>query len=171
MARESITVQCYPSDSAVNAMVARYEAFGWELIGNQQFQENQGSGYDVWQGSVTRYSTYNKLTFSREKSAPWYHKVTELDRQCKQKEDEVRHMKGLEPTKPEFHNIVGVFLGVIGIWTLFIPFIIYMSVRRSKNKNYEKSLRLWHKTYDEKIAAEEREIESIKAQARRLVEA
>ena len=74
MAKETTTVQCYPSDSAVNRKIREYEAFGWELINNQRCNEDKGT-----YGGYRHYSTFNKLTFTREKSAPWYKEVAELE--------------------------------------------------------------------------------------------
>ena len=60
MAKETTTVQCYPSDSAVNRKIREYEAFGWELINNQRCNEDKGT-----YGGCRHYSTFNKLTFTR----------------------------------------------------------------------------------------------------------
>ena len=62
MAKETTTVQCYPSDSAVNRKIREYEAFGWELINNQRCNEDKGT-----YGGYRHYSTFNKL--SRAKKA------------------------------------------------------------------------------------------------------
>ena len=74
MAKETTTVQCYPSDSAVNRKIKEYEVFGWELINNQRCQESEGTF-----GGYRQLSTFNKLTFTRDKSAPWYNEVAELE--------------------------------------------------------------------------------------------
>ena len=67
MAKETKTVQCYPSDDKINAMVERYASFGWELINNQRCQEFTGQTFDSDGSSTSHYSTFNKLTFTREK--------------------------------------------------------------------------------------------------------
>ena len=79
MAKETKTVQCYPSDDKINAMVERYASFGWELINNQRCQEFTGQTFDSDGSSTSHYSTFNKLTFTREKTSSWYSQVTELE--------------------------------------------------------------------------------------------
>lgn len=81
MARETKTIQCYPDDDIINRRVKEYEAFGWELINNQRCQEYDGQSYDpIDKVTTTTYSTFNKLTFSREKAVSWYGEVTRLER-------------------------------------------------------------------------------------------
>ena len=77
MARETITIQRYPDDKIVNDTIQAYELFGWEVIGNQRCQEftRQDSN------GTKHYSTFNKITFSREKSSPWYPEVVKLEQE------------------------------------------------------------------------------------------
>lgn len=92
MARETKTIQCYPDDDIINRKVSRYEAFGWELIGNQRCQEFTGQT-ETSDTITNHYSTFNKLTFSRDKSAPWYDKVVRL-------ESEFENLMDREPSRP-----------------------------------------------------------------------
>ncbi|MBR5659020.1 MAG: hypothetical protein IKX10_06440 [Lachnospiraceae bacterium] len=80
MARESKVMQVYPSDQKVQAAMDINSIFGWEVTGNQKFQEYTGQTRD---GNTTtkHFSTYVKLTFSREKSAPWYSRVVSLEKE------------------------------------------------------------------------------------------
>ena len=75
MARESKTVQVYPDDVQVNAEIRRQELFGWEVISNQRIQEFTRQDSD----GTRHYETFNKITFSREKSSPWYDRAVELE--------------------------------------------------------------------------------------------
>lgn len=77
MARETKTIQLYPDDKIVNDTIAAYEIFGWEVINNQRCQEftRQDSN------GTKHYSTFNKVTFSREKASSWYPEVSELERE------------------------------------------------------------------------------------------
>lgn len=122
MARETKTVQCYPDDDIVNERIRQYEAFGWELINNQRCQEFDGQSSEMaFDGSTTtvnHYSTFNKLTFSREKNSPWYGEVTALEANYNRLLDE-------KPSRPYERKIKGVliFLGVL--LTIFaIPFVV-----------------------------------------------
>ncbi|MDE6201375.1 MAG: hypothetical protein K2M47_05825 [Clostridiales bacterium] len=111
MARETKTVQCYPDDNKINAMIERYGAFGWELINNQRCQEYEGTydGYRHW-------STFNKLTFSRDKSASWYSDVTSLERAHDKLMDEEPVLYAKRPSKGWlFYGIIGLIFGVM-IW-------------------------------------------------------
>ncbi len=110
MARETKTIQCYPDDSIINSRIKQYESFGWELINNQRCQEYDGQTKerDIFDGSTTtisHYSTFNKLTFSRDKGAPWYSDVVALESKYEQKENERKRIKNTEPSAPS--TVVG----------------------------------------------------------------
>ena len=114
MAKETKTVQCYPDDNKVNAMIEQYGSFGWELINNQRCQEYEGTtsdGYRHW-------STFNKLTFQREKSSPWYGKVVDLENQ----HDSIMNSKpkdySISPSK--YLLIFGILFGLL----FGIPFVV-----------------------------------------------
>lgn len=79
MARESKTVQVYPDDDVVNAEIQRQELFGWEVISNQRIQEFTRQDSD----GTEHYETFNKITFSREKSSEWYDRVVALETEYK----------------------------------------------------------------------------------------
>lgn len=119
MARETKTIQCYPDDDKINAEIKRYEAFGWELINNQRCQEYEGThdGYRHW-------STFNKLTFSRDKSSPWYNKVVALENQ----HDSLMVSEPIDyshsPSK--YLLILGILLGFFGI-----PFFVCLADSRT----------------------------------------
>lgn len=74
MARETKVIQCHPDNE--NSEISWHEMFGWEVISNQRCQEEQKRG-DNWYTV-----TFNKITFSREKSAPWYDRVCELEEEA-----------------------------------------------------------------------------------------
>lgn len=117
MAKETTTVQCYPSDSAVNRKIRDYEAFGWELISNQRCQESGGTF-----GGYEHLSTFNKLTFTREKSAPWYGEVVRL-------EDEYKRLINAEPyqKKPSKILLIASIFALIFAFGLLIPTIVMLS--------------------------------------------
>lgn len=182
MPRESITVQCYPSDSAVNKKVKQYEAFGWELIGNQKIKESTGSVMGVDGNTYENFSTYVKLTFSREKSSEWYNEVTALERRHDEKMDECKRMRDEYPVADFAENeildsalarvVAPVLLFFVSACLLFIPFIIYMRVmskRKKKKIAYHEAERAWHNKYDAAINKLETEAESIRAEATEVI--
>lgn len=75
MPKETTTIQCYPSDKEINEKIKLFETFGWEVINNQRCQEFTGQDSD----GTRHFETFNKITFSREKGAPWYDEVRGLE--------------------------------------------------------------------------------------------
>ena len=86
MARETKTIQMYPDDDAINQAISLWENFGWEVIGNQRCQEFKKQDSDGTQ----HFETFNKITFSRDKSASWYGKVAELEQEYIATENELQ---------------------------------------------------------------------------------
>lgn len=123
MARETTTVQCYPDDDIINKRIKEYEAFGWELINNQRCQEYDGTtSSSNFDGSTTvtrHFSTFNKLTFSHDKSAAWYSKIVDM-------EQEYKRLKNTKPSEPYNKKASGVrfFFGAFFVF-LFIPFMVW----------------------------------------------
>ena len=122
MARETKTIQCYPDDEIINKRIKQYEAFGWELINNQRCQEYEGQTFDYEMDGTTtikHYSTFNKLTFSRDKSAVWYSQVTALEREFDAKESERKRLNSSKPVRPTFTKTAGgVFLTMLSSMTI-----------------------------------------------------
>ncbi|MCH5166054.1 MAG: zinc ribbon domain-containing protein [Clostridiales bacterium] len=171
MARETTTVQCYPDDKIINDRIKQYEAFGWELINNQRCQEYEGqtSSKDFINGGTTitrHYSTFNKLTFSRDKNAPWYNKAIELEK-------EHNRLLGTKPSnyaiRPSNNWLLGIIGLPVGIMLLFmlmqagalivitcvlivvsVLFLITYCVKRVRYKNdneeYYSKMREWENT-------------------------
>ena len=98
MPKETITVQVYPDDNVVNRTIAEYERFGWEVISNQRMQEFTGQTKYGDGSSENHYSTFNKITFSRDKDAAWYEEVRECERQYQQLEKEADQMQRALPS-------------------------------------------------------------------------
>ena len=172
MARETKTIQCYPDDAIINRRVKEYEAFGWELINNQRCQEYDGQSYDpIDKVTTTHYSTFNKLTFSREKATPWYNEVCRL-------EDDFHKIMDTKPGSPAntkmqkgayawafLLTVIGIgiilvlglgmgggVIGLIGIAPLAIGLAIFIAgIVKSVNYNksyaeYESELHEWDRT-------------------------
>lgn len=129
--KETKTVQCYPSDSAINEMTALYSDFGWELISNQRCKE-----LDSRTDNYEYYNTFNKLTFTREKASPWYAQVCELEKQYYAAS--TMYKSTAQPEKPEFNKAC---LILFVFW--LIPGIIYCISYGAKKKKYEKAMEEW----------------------------
>ncbi|MCH5158477.1 MAG: hypothetical protein J1F33_04685 [Clostridiales bacterium] len=188
MARETKTVQCYPDDKIVNEKISQYEAFGWELINNQRCQEFDGQSRDIYDGStVNHYSTFNKLTFTRDKSEPWYGEVVKL-------ESEFEMLMDKKPSRPYERNISGVaiFFGVflslcslgpiitgisvgsaglalIGLVPIGIAVILFVTQGMKKKRNNEDYL-VYYSQLKKWEANEKAEADEIIKKARELVE-
>lgn len=112
MARETVTIQRYPDDSIINQTIKEYEAFGWELISNQRCQEYEGQTHGFDGSSTKHYSTFNKLTFTREKSSSWYELVVPL-------EEEYRSLMNIKPQAPKTYSksftVLFYIAGVVAI--------------------------------------------------------
>lgn len=185
MARESTTVQCYPSDSVINKKVQRYEAFGWELINNQRFQEYTGQTKSG--DTITRhYSTYNKLTFSREKNEPWYEEVTELERQHSAIEMQQEEIEDTEPRKPSanlmitwimiggfgtallaaiFHKLMPIGI-LIGCLTIALTIAVTRIIRKIC---YGRNIAKWHAEHDPAIRELEDRAEKLRKNSLALI--
>lgn len=178
MAKETKTVQCYPSDDKINAMVERYASFGWELINNQRCQEFTGQTFDSDGSSTSHYSTFNKLTFTREKTSSWYSQVTELEDRYNSLMDQKPTDTSVEPSKKPFAFvflfvvvgavalIVGLGMGGgliftligAGIWALGLLLTVIYFIKRS---HYKKDYREYldkDDEFDRTLGAQAREI-------------
>ncbi len=134
MARETKVVQSHPDREMQT--INFYQKFGWEVIGNQRCQEEEKRG-DTWYTI-----TFNKITFSREKSEPWYDRVSQLEQRTLLLNDE--GIKAIDGSKygvyapeyvPEpkiakkgkfFFGLILLIIGVIG--TLLLASEILPSV-------------------------------------------
>lgn len=163
--KETITTQCYPSDDKINEMVSMYQNFGWELVSNQRCQEYTGqtSGSD---GSTTNhYSTFNKLTFSREKSSPWYKEVVQLEKRYVEVNEELSTLYRREPKVSWYTKPVNIFIaGSLALLYIF-PGVLYVIYRKIRNKagkkTYQKKHEEWVTNNQEKIQSLAKEKDDI----------
>ena len=169
--KETTTVQVYPDDAIVNRTIEEYGSFGWEVINNQRCQE-----FDGTDSSGTRhYSTFNKLTFTREKSEAWYEKVVEIEREYNTAKNTLKSYKNREPelTPLKLHGFVEVGLGIILFYFFIIPGVIYTIVRIAKKakykKQYEKELAEYKAVYPAKIRELEGKMAELRTHAERCI--
>lgn len=187
MAKESITIKCYPPEEEINKTIKRYEAFGWELIGNQRFQEVEG----LYINSLIA-TSYNLLTFSREQNEDWYEAIVELETQYNEiieKRDKLNEEK--PKMQPQSFSILeiaafvlggilgiptllvlGVFVGVglVEYYWLFMPigiivicsiiFAVSEIAAKKKRKMREKAIEDWNLENGAKIEAFENQAET-----------
>lgn len=151
MARETKSVQVYPNDYEVNQKCKREEMFGWEVIGNQSVQQFKGSDPDGTQ----HYESYVKLTFSRDKSAPWYAEVAELEKEYNHLESTYNSVSDAEPK--EYRIWVTCVVAALGCFTglalsqfgikvgmyAFVPTLVYTVYRLRKTFAYKKEFAEW----------------------------
>ena len=140
--KETKTVQCYPSDEAVNEMMAVYADFGWELVSNQRCREADGSSenYDY-------YKTFNKLTFSREKSNIWYDEVSKYENNYHTYEKLYEDTSRPEDVNKKMY--VCIVLGPIG-WILLA---VYLSKTKKALKKWEENDKDNHYKYYKEMSA------------------
>ncbi len=185
MARETKTIQCYPDDKIVNDRIRQYESFGWELINNQRCQEYEGQTYSG-DTTVNHYSTFNKLTFTREKNTAWYKEVTALE----EKYNKLLDDKPVRPAENKaklrfFFGVVFMILSLpllsigiangsvimigVGVVPIVIGLIIMITgiVKNKRNKQAQETYRTIKDAWE---LTSGREAEKIMEQARDIVE-
>ncbi|MDE7158147.1 MAG: hypothetical protein K2N74_01080 [Clostridiales bacterium] len=197
--RETKTVQVYPSDAKVNAAIAEYGSFGWEVISNQRCQEYTGQTRNSDGGSTEHYSTFNKITFSREKDVPWYGKVTQLEDEYFAAQDKIEHYEYLEPELryPKRRRILVLILFILSMlvtaflvqyvgremntWIrtllqvleIVVYFVVYLIIRaciKAKyRKEYQKALSRYRAKYPAKIEALKKRKAELRACAERCI--
>ncbi len=105
MAKETRVEQVHPDHE--NAKIKAFEKFGWEVISSQRCQEQKGEYI----------YTFTKITFTRDKDAPWYNRVREIEKEygdllsCEYEEIKDKYGykeiagKAKEPIKPKSPNV------------------------------------------------------------------
>lgn len=166
--RETKTVQVYPDDDIVNATIEEYGSFGWEAIGNQRCQEYAGQTYEFGVGSTNHYSTFNKITFSREKDSPWYAEVSQIERQYNTLKDTVKSYKAQKPSQRTLRlsGLAAFMVGLLLYVLYIIPGIIFSVVRGCKKSKYKKEYQANLAAYESTYPAKIRELETQQAQLR-----
>lgn len=98
--RETKIIQVYPSDSAIEKAIHEWESFGWEMTDNQRLSNKE----DLWfpGGTTVRTTTYNKLTFSREKSSPWYSEIKSLEDRYEAVQRDIAAINDQKPVKNKY---------------------------------------------------------------------
>ncbi len=166
MARETKMEKVYPSDEAVRYTVDVYESFGWEVVGNQKITDKTGS-YEGADGNYyTTTETYIQLTFSREKSSPWYARVKELEEKYYDVKGEAAYHANTRPEKPKLG--FGVILTFTPLFPLGIFFIVSFF---AKKKKYNGEIGGWLLKNDAVQANAKKDMARLKEEARALVEA
>ena len=173
--KETKTVQVYPSDAIVNETIAEYECFGWEVIGNQRCQEFDGTTHGIDGSTTQNYSTFNKLTFTREKESRWYEDVTTLENVYYNTKSTIKSYQSCAPVlrKPKPTGAIAVLLGIYLYMFFLIPGIIYSIVRAAKKskykKEYAKELAEYNSVYPEKIRELEKRLAEVRVNASKCI--
>ena len=171
MARETQVVKVYPSDEAVRAKINLFEAFGWEVAGNQKITDKTGS-YEGADGNYyTTTETYIQLTFSRDKAAPWYKEVVELEQAYIREENVWNNTLTQEPTKPKYISFFGVILVFTPLMPITLPLLIFNIIRQAKGKKkYKQEHGAWLLKKDAASRSVAEKQRKIKEEARALIE-
>ncbi len=162
--RETKIIQVYPSDYAIEKAIKEWESFGWEMTDNQRFSD-KSSVTLPYVGTETTTTTYNKLTFSREKSSPWYPEVKRLEEEY---ESVTGQTSAIMRNKPQKKGI-----GFLDFVTIYLPvplisFVVYQIVKKSKFKKATKTFEADSKAKLEQLDAK---AESIRNTAKKIVDA
>ena len=175
MPRETITVQVYPDDSIINRTIAEYERFGWEVISNQRMQEFTGQTSYGDGSSANHYSTFNKITFSRDKDAAWYEEVKECENRYKQLLKEKEDLQDSLPSDryPGERVTFPKLSLILFVTPLFIVPIVLLIVYGIRKKGYKKRAAEWERTQKDTVRAQivkmSEEIEEKQAQKKEVV--
>ena len=152
MLKETRITQVAPNDEVINNTIKTYQIFGWELVNNQRCQE--------YVESDETYSTYNKLTFTRDQETVHYQEVATLEAEYLQLQDQREHFERLgnqncvdfllraHRTMPH-HPRFNVFACIICFLLAIIPGIIYVSHYQRRVAKYEKAMSVWKPQLDE----------------------
>lgn len=170
--KETKTIQVYPSDSIVNATIGEYESFGWEVVGNQRCQEFEGTTYGFDGSSTKHYSTFNKITFTREKDSAWYEEIKGLEKEFHELGDTVKSYKNRKPVLREL-KLDGIAAFSIGFWLylmLLLPGIIFSVVRACKKTKYKKQYQNALARYEQEYPAKIKELEGKRSELRSRAE-
>ncbi|MDE6059049.1 MAG: hypothetical protein K2G44_03310 [Clostridia bacterium] len=188
MAKESTTVQCYPSDEKINKKIKEYESFGWEVTESQRVEERTGTYYST---------TYHLLTFTREKNNTWYKEVTELEKQYHEKLEKRSAEYETSPDYPKFSTLEKVlfYLSIFTLAAIVIPFVVMICcevlkyywifilipfiliasiigiIHKHRIKKYNAELDEWHALHDQKLEAMQKEADKIAEKASEIVNA
>ena len=173
--KETKTIQVYPDDNLVNTTIEEYASFGWEVINNQRCQEYDRQTYGA-NGSVTNhYSTFNKITFTREKSSPWYEEVTQLEKEHAELQNTIEKYKAKKPVlMPPKRSGTGDIVLCVFLYLLYIiPGVIFTIVICCANSKYKKYMKQYDKEtaeYNAVYPAKIKDLENKKADLRTRAE-
>ena len=133
-------------------------------------------GIGLYEGADGNYynttETYVQLTFSREKSSPWYKKVAELEEEYYAEVNKQNAVMAQEPQKAKYLGFFSFLLVFTPLMPITLPLLIVNIVRQSKaNKKYKQEHDEWiNKKYSVNDAAARRKDELLE-QASELVNA
>lgn len=163
--RETKIIQVYPSDSAIEKAINEWESFGWEMTDNQKFSDKQ----DLWSpvGTTVRTTTYNKLTFSREKSSPWYAEVKSLENQYESVQRDISAVTNEKPVKKALGYSVMDWVTLL----LPIPFFSFIVYQIIKSVKFKKALKHYESTSRAKLSELDEKAKGIRRAAQKIIDA
>lgn len=161
--RETKIIQVYPSDSAIEKAIKEWESFGWEMTDNQRFSDKSSVSIPYY-GTQTTTTTYNKLTFSREKSSTWYAEVKSLEEEYEAVKAEMSAIMSKKPQKK---------IGCLDFVTLFLPvpffsYLVYLIIKKVK---FKKASKKFSQESDKRLDELNAKADSIQRAARKILDA
>lgn len=162
--RETKIIQVYPSDSAIQKAISEWESFGWEMTDNQRFSDKQ----DLWApgGTTVRTTTYNKLTFSREKASPWYSEVKSLEEQYETVQRDISAVTSQKPVKKQLGYSVWDWVTLI----LPIPLFSFFVWQIIKSVSFKKKLKRYVSTSKAKLNELDKKANDIRRAAQKIID-
>lgn len=163
--RETKIIQVYPSDSAIEKAIREWKSFGWEMTDNQRLSNKE----DLWfpGGTTVRTTTYNKLTFSREKSSPWYSEVKLLEDRYEAVQRDISAIINQKPEKKKYGYSCLDYVTLI----FPIPFFSHIVYLIIKNIAYKKKLKRYEATSNARLSELDEKGEEIRRSAQKIVDA
>ena len=163
--RETKIIKVYPSDSAIEKAINEWESFGWEMTDNQRFSNKE----DLWfpGGTTVKTTTYNKLTFSREKSSPWYSEIKLLEEQYEAVQRDISAIINQKPEKKKYGYSFLDWLTLI----FPIPFFSHIVYLIIKNIVYKKKLKRYESMSRARLNELDQKGKDIRRAAKKIVDA
>ncbi|MDE5547768.1 MAG: hypothetical protein K2J30_02080 [Clostridia bacterium] len=161
--KETKIIQVYPSDSAIEGAIKEWESFGWELVNNQRYSD-KSSVTIPYIGTETTTTTYNKLTFSREKNSPWYYEVKQLEEDYEAVKRNISNIIAYKPKKKKF--------GVGDAILLYIPIPIVLEVIRLivRKAKFKKASKRFERDWAPKLRELDIKAERLQRSAQRVID-
>lgn len=161
--RETKIIQVYPSDYEIENAIKIWQSFGWEMTDNQKFSDKENLWYPG--GTTVRTTTYNKLTFSREKNSVWYGEIKALEEEY---ESITAQRSSILRNKPQ-KKALGSCLDFVMVFMPIPPFtfFIYLIIKKVK---FKKAKAKFESEWTDKLNELASKAESVRKAAQKVID-